>query len=110
MTEEQAKYETYETNDNGKEDTPKKITYHPDTTITLTELQKNFLVTLMEREEAAQTGLSHFAVALRTVRKQMFDTLRDFHPELKDYHYEYHNDVGEVKIVAKKAKRDEADI
>jgi len=90
MTEEQAKYET---TNNNKEDTPKKVTYYPGATITLTELQK----------KTAQAELDCFSQILRKSRKRLFDTLHDFHPELKDYHYEYYGDAGEIKIVAKKA-------
>lgn len=72
------------------------------TTVQITELQRKFLFIVIEQRVSAQTGLDYFARALKKAKADLFETLFDFRPDLKNYHFKYNSYTGEVEVLAKK--------
>ena len=70
--------------------------------IVLTKLQQDFLKKIIDNKKIAEEILEIAGRAAKEAKDNMFSSLYDFYPELKNYHFIYNAVDGVVDIAGKK--------
>ena len=68
----------------------------------ISEPERKFLFVYINDRATAEAGLDYFSKALSDARKDLWNALYEFHPDLKDYHANYNSLTGQVEIIKKK--------